>query len=81
MGNVIEGDFRDMDSFNNEMETIVDGFVECLTKYYGKESGELMARAFCVSLEEIAERVTKQLELRETEGEPVILFTPDFELP
>jgi len=36
-----------------------------------------MASAFSVCLDEIATRVTKQLELRQTEGEPDILFTPD----
>ena len=36
-----------------------------------------MASAFSVCLDEIAVRVTKQLELRQTEDEPDILFTPE----
>ena len=39
-----------------------------------------MASAFSVCLDEIAVRVTKQLELRRTEDEPGILFTPDSDI-
>ena len=36
-----------------------------------------MAKSFTVCLEEIASRVTKQLEVMEEENEPRVLFTPD----
>ena len=77
MGDVVEVDFKEKESFRREMDSIIDDFIGCLSTHYGDDSGDLMASAFSVCLEEIAERVTKQLELRETEGEPDILFTPD----
>ena len=83
MGDVVEVDFEDKESsrkeesFRNEMDFIISDFIRCLRTHYGDDAGTLMASAFSVCLEEIAERVTKQLELRETEGEPDILFTPD----
>jgi len=77
MGDIVEVDFKEKESFRREMDFIIDDFVECLRTHYGDDAGTLMASAFSVCLEEIAERVTKQLELRQAEGEPDILFTPD----
>ena len=83
MGDVVEVDFEDKEafrkeeSFRNEMDSIISDFIGCLRTHYGDDAGNLMASAFSVCLEEIAERVTKQLEVREAEGEPDILFTPD----
>ena len=77
MGDIVEVDFKEKESFRREMDFIIDDFVECLRTHYGDDAGTLMASAFSVCLEEIAERVTKQLEVRQTEGEPDILFTPD----
>ena len=77
MGDIVEVDFKEKESFRREMDFIIDDFVECLSTHYGDDAGTLMASAFSVCLEEIAERVTKQLELRQAEGEPDILFTPD----
>ena len=61
MGNVIEGDFRDMDSFNNEMETIVDGFVECLTKYFEELSDEELEYAHKYAVEKEKIYLSEQL--------------------
>ena len=77
MGDIVEVDFKEKESFRREMDFIIDDFVECLRTHYGDDAGTLMASAFSVCLEEIAERVTKQLEVRRAEGEPDILFTPD----
>ena len=77
MGDLIEVDFDNKESFRKKMSSIIDDLIECLRTHYGDDAGTLMASAFSVCLEEIAERVTKQLELRETEDEPDILFTPD----
>ena len=77
MGDIVEVDFKEKESFRREMDFIIDDFVECLSTHYGDDAGTLMASAFSVCLEEIAERVTKQLEVRQAEGEPDILFTPD----
>ena len=43
----------------------------------GDDAGDLMASAFSVCLDEIAVRVTKQLELRASEDELDVLFTPE----
>ena len=77
MGDVVEVDFKEKETFRKEMDLIINDFIECLRTHYGDDAGTLMASAFSVCLDEIATRVTKQLELRETEGEPDILFTPD----
>ena len=77
MGDVVEVDFKEKETFRKEMDLIINDFIECLRTHYGDDAGTLMASAFSVCLEEIAERVTKQLEVRQTEGEPDILFTPD----
>ena len=77
MGDVVEVDFKEKESFRREMDSIIDDFIGCLRTHYGDDAGDLMASAFSVCLDEIATRVTKQLELRQTEGEPDILFTPD----
>ena len=77
MGNVIEVDFDDKKGFRNEMNSIIDEFVVCLKTHYGDDAGHLMASAFSVCLEEIATRVTKELELKQAEAEPDILFTPE----
>ena len=77
MGNVIEVDFKDTESFRLEMDGIIDDFVVCLTKHYGEEAGFLMAKSFTISLEDIAERVTKQLAVMRQEPEPDVLFTPE----
>ena len=77
MGDVVEVDFKEKETFRKEMDLIINDFIECLRTHYGDDAGTLMASAFSVCLDEIATRVTKQLELRQTEGEPDILFTPD----
>ena len=77
MGDVVEVDFKEKESFRREMDSIIDDFIVCLRTHYGDDAGDLMASAFSVCLDEIAVRVTKQLELRQAEGEPDILFTPD----
>jgi len=77
MGDIVEVDFENKKSFRKEMDFIINDFIECLRTHYGDDSGSLMATAFSVCLEEIAVRVTKQLEVRQAEGEPDILFTPD----
>ena len=77
MGDVVEVDFKEKETFRKEMDSIINDFIECLRTHYGDDAGTLMASAFSVCLDEIATRVTKQLELRQTEGEPDILFTPD----
>ena len=80
MGNVIEVDFSESSAFQDEMNDIIDDFVSCLGRHYGDEAGYLMARSFTACLEEIATRVTKQLELMEAENEPSVKFTPDKDL-
>ena len=80
MGDIVEVDFENKESFRREMDLIIDDFIGCLRTHYGDDAGNLMASAFSVCLDEIAERVTKQLELRKTEGEPDILFTPDSDI-
>ena len=70
MGNVIEVDFSENSAFQEEMNDIIDDFVSCLGRHYGDEAGHLMAKSFTVCLEEIASRVTKQLEVMEAENEP-----------
>ena len=77
MGDVVEVDFKDKESFRREMDSIIDDFIGCLRTHYGDDAGDLMASAFSVCLDEIAVRVTKQLEVRQAESEPDILFTPD----
>ena len=77
MGDVVEVDFKEKESFRREMDLIIDDFIGCLRTHYGDDEGSLMASAFSVCLDEIAVRVTKQLELRQAEGEPDILFTPE----
>ena len=77
MGDVVEVDFKEKETFRKEMDSIIDDFIVCLRTHYGDDAGDLMASAFSVCLDEIAVRVTKQLELRQAEGEPDILFTPD----
>ncbi len=77
MGNVIEVDFSENSAFQEEMNDIIDDFVSCLGRHYGDEAGHLMAKSFTVCLEEIASRVTKQLEVMEAENEPSVEFTPD----
>lgn len=77
MGDVIKVDFEDSESFRLEMDGIIDDFVVCLTKHYGEEAGFLMAKSFTISLEDIAERVTKQLAVMRQEPEPSVLFTPE----
>ena len=77
MGDVVEVDFKEKETFRREMDSIINDFIECLRTHYGDDAGTLMASAFSVCLDEIAVRVTKQLEVRQTEGEPDILFTPD----
>ena len=80
MGDVVEVDFKEKESFRREMDLIIDDFIGCLRTHYGDDAGSLMASAFSVCLDEIAVRVTKQLELRQAEGEPDILFTPDSDI-
>ena len=77
MGDIVEVDFENKESFRREMDLIIDDFIGCLRTHYGDDAGTLMASAFSVCLDEIAERVTKQLELRKVEGEPDTLITPD----
>ena len=77
MGDIVEGDFKEKESFRREMDFIIDDFIGCLRTHYGDDAGSLMASAFSVCLDEIAVRVTKQLELRQAEGEPDILFAPE----
>ena len=77
MGDVVEVDFKEKESFRREMDSIINDFIGCLRTHYGDDAGSLMASAFSVCLDEIAVRVTKQLEVRQAEGEPDILFTPD----
>ena len=77
MGDIVEVDFKEKESFRKEMDSIIDDFIGCLRTHYGDDAGDLMASAFSVCLDEIAVRVTKQLELRQTEDEPDILFTPE----
>ena len=77
MGDIVEVDFENKESFRKEMDSIINDFIECLRTHYGDDAGTLMASDFSVCLDEIATRVTKQLEVRQTEGEPDILFTPD----
>jgi hypothetical protein len=77
MGDIVEVDFKEKESFRKEMDLIIDDFIGCLRTHYGDDAGDLMASAFSVCLEEIAVRVTKQLELRQTEGESDILFIPE----
>ena len=77
MGDIVEVDFKEKESFRREMDSIIDDFIGCLRTHYGDDAGSLMASAFSVCLDEISVRVTKQLELRQAEGEPDILFTPD----
>jgi len=77
MGKVIEVDFSDSSAFRDEMNSIIDDFVTCLGNHYGDEAGHLMAKSFTVCLEEIASRVTKQLEVMAAENEPSVKFTPD----
>ena len=63
MGDVVEVDFEDKEtfrkeeSFRNEMDSIISDFIGCLRTHYGDDAGTLMASAFSVCLEEIAERV------------------------
>ena len=80
MGDVVEVDFKEKESFRREMDSIIDDFIGCLRTHYGDDAGDLMASAFSVCLDEIAVRVTKQLELRQAEDEPGILFTPDSDI-
>ena len=80
MGDIVEVDFKEKESFRKEMDSIIDDFIGCLRTHYGDDAGDLMASAFSVCLDEIAVRVTKQLELRRTEDEPGILFTPDSDI-
>ena len=80
MGDIVEVDFKEKESFRKEMDSIIDDFIGCLRTHYGDDAGDLMASAFSVCLDEIAVRVTKQLELRQTEDEPGILFTPDSDI-
>ena len=80
MGNVIEVDFSENSAFQEEMNDIIDDFVSCLGRHYGDEAGHLMAKSFTICLEEIASRVTNQLELMEAENEPSVKFTPDKDL-
>ena len=80
MGDVINVDFSENSAFHEEMNDIIDDFVSCLGRHYGDEAGHLMAKSFTVCLEEIASRVTKQLELMEAENEPNVKFTPDKDL-
>ena len=77
MGKVVEVDFKEKESFRREMDSIIDDFIVCLRTHYGDDAGDLMASAFSVCLDEIAVRVTKQLELRQAESESDVLFTPD----
>jgi len=77
MGDVVEVDFKEKETFRKEMDSIIDDFIGCLRTHYGDDAGDLMATAFSVCLDEIATRVTKQLEVRQAESEPDILFTPD----
>ena len=77
MGDIVEVDFTQGDSFHREMDSIIDDFIRCLRTYYGDDAGDLMASAFSVCLDEIAVRVTKQLELRASEDELDVLFTPE----
>ena len=77
MGDVINVDFSESSAFHEEMNDIIDDFVSCLGRHYGDEAGHLMAKSFTVCLEEIASRVTKQLEVMKAENEPNVEFTPD----
>ena len=77
MGKIINVDFSESCAFQEEMNDIIDDFVSCLGRHYGDEAGHLMAKSFTVCLEEIAVRVTKQLEVMEAENEPSVEFTPD----
>ena len=77
MGDVVEVDFKEKETFRKEMDLIINDFIECLRTHYGDDAGTLMASAFSVCLDEIATRVTKQLEVRQAESEPDILFTSD----
>ena len=77
MGKIINVDFSESSAFQDEMNDIIDDFVSCLGRHYGDEAGYLMARSFTACLEEIAIRVTKQLEGIEAENEPSVEFTPD----
>ena len=77
MGKIINVDFSESSAFQDEMNDIIDDFVSCLGRHYGDEAGHLMAKSFTVCLEEIAVRVTKQLEVIDAENEPNVEFTPD----
>jgi len=77
MGDLIEVDFDNKESFRKKMSSIIDDLIECLRTHYGDDAGDLMASSFSVCLDEISVRVTKQLELRQKEEEADILFTSD----
>ena len=61
MGDVVKVDFDGSNSFRREMGDIIEDLVTCLTRHYGEEAGCLMAKSFIISLDMIAERLTKQL--------------------
>ena len=58
MGDVVEVDFKEKESFRREMDSIIDDFIVCLRTHYGDDAGDLMASAVSVCLDEIAVRVT-----------------------
>ena len=61
MGDVVKVDFEGSDSFQSEMDGIIEDLVACLTRHHGEYAGRLMAKSFAIAMEMIAERVAKQL--------------------
>ena len=61
MGDVVKVDFDGSNSFRREMDDIIEDLVTCLTRHYGEYAGNLMAKSFIISMDMIAERLTKQL--------------------
>ena len=77
MGEVINVDFSDNSAFQEEMNDIIDDFISCLGRHYGDDAGYLIAKSLTVCLEEVATRVTKELEHMGRDTEPDVSFTPD----
>ena len=51
MGDVVEVDFKEKESFRREMDLIIDDFIGCLRTHYGDDEGSLMASAVSVCLD------------------------------
>ena len=77
MGEVINVDFSDNSAIQEEMNDIIDDFISCLGRHYGDDAGYLIAKSLTVCLEEVATRVTKELEHMGRDTEPDVSFTPD----